>query len=85
MKTINKKNDNSKYIFKEEEKKDDNINRINIDEFSEFKNDFYNYMDGTSNVIISSLPECCILNIVNSCIFFRQVLPDVYFKDFDLL
>ena len=80
---------NSKYThddeYKEEEKKDDNINSINIDEYFEFTNDFYNYMDGTSNVIISSLPECCILNIVNSCIFFRQALPDVYFKDFDLL
>ena len=80
---------NSKYVhddeYKEEEKKDENPNRINIDEFSEFKNDFYEYMDGTSNIIVSSLPECCILNIVNSCIFFRQSLPDIYFKDYDLL
>ena len=31
------------------------------------------------------MPEYLILNMVNSCIFFRQAYPDLYFKDFDLL
>ena len=42
-------------------------------------------MDGSSNVVVSTLPEFCILNIVNACIFFRQALPDTYFRDFDLI
>ena len=79
---------NTKYIHNDEfkeEKKENNINIINEDKFTEFINDFSKYMDGNSNVVISSLPEFCILNIVNSCIFFRQALPDVYYKDFDLI
>jgi len=80
---------NSKYIhndeYKEEENKTNNINSINEDEFSEFKNEYFKYMDGSSNTVISSLPEFCIINIVNACIFFRQALPDTYFKDFDLI
>ena len=80
---------NSKYVhndeYKEEEEKEkkNNDNNINIDEYSEFKDDFFQYMDGNSNIIVSSLPEFFILNIVNSCMFFRQVLPDLYFRDFD--
>ena len=78
---------NSKYVhndeYKEEEEKKNSDNIINIDEYSEFKDDFFQYMDANSNIIVSSLPECFILNIVNSCMFFRQVLPDLYFRDFD--
>ena len=40
-------------------------------------------MDGTSNIVISSLPEFCILNIVNSCIFFNYASVDLYFRNFD--
>ena len=78
---------NSKYKHDDkykEEKNNENINKINEDEFSEFKNDYLKFIDGTSNKVISSLPEFCILNIVNGCIFFRQVLPDFY-RDFDLI
>ena len=78
---------NSKYKHDDEYKEEsnnDNINKIN-DEFSEFKNDYFTFMDGTTNKVISSLPEFCILNIVNGCIFFRQVLPDLYYRDFDLI
>ena len=80
---------NTKYShnddYKEENNKNDNINQINEDEFYEFKNDFFNYMDGSTNIVISSLPEFCILNIVNSTIFFRQAYPDLFFRDFDLV
>ena len=80
---------NSKYShnddYEEEEKKIDNINSINEDEFELFKSDFFKYIDGNSNIIVSSLPECCILNIVNSCMFFRQTLPDIYYRDFDVI
>ena len=79
---------NSKYTHDDdyiEEKKDNNINNINEDKFLEFKNEFSKYMDGTSNIVVSTLPEFCILNIVNSCIFFRQALPDIFYKDFDIV
>jgi ubiquitin conjugation factor E4 B len=42
-------------------------------------------MDGSSNIVVSTLPEFCILNIVNCCFFFRQTFFDLYFKDFELL
>lgn len=42
-------------------------------------------MDGSSNIVVSTLPEFCILNIVNCCVFFRQTFFDLYFKDFELL
>ena len=80
---------NSKYIhndeYKEEENNNNNINTINEDEFSEFKRDYFKYMDGSIKVILSSLPEFCITNIVNACTFFIQTLPDTYFRDFDLV
>ena len=79
---------NSKYKHDDEykeEKSNENINIINEDEFSEFKNDYFKFIDGASNKVISSLPEFCISNIVNGCIFFRQALPDLYYRDFDLI
>ena len=81
---------NSKYAHNDEyslEKvEDDNKNTINLeDEYTSFKNDYYKYMDAKSNVVISSLPEFLILNMVNSCVFFRQAHRDLYFKDFDML
>ena len=80
---------NSKYTHNDEYKYE-NLNnyRNNIikeDEYLEFKNDFFKFMDATSNIVISSLPEFCILNIVKSCIFFRYAFPDLYFRDFDLI
>ena len=79
---------NSKYAhndeYTNEEIKDKNtINEE--DEYTTFKNDYFKYIDYKSNVVISSLPEFIILNLVNSCIFFRQAYSDLYFKDFDLL
>ena len=81
---------NSKYAHNDEyslEKvENDNKNTINLeDEYTSFKNDYYKYMDAKSNVVISSLPEFLILNMVNSCVFFRQAHRDLYFKDFDML
>ena len=75
---------NDEYI-KEEKKEENNIINEGEDEYTLFKKDYFNYIDVKSNVVISSLPEFLILNIVNSCIFFRQAYPDLYFKDFDLL
>ena len=78
---------NSKYSHNDEysgdEKKENVINEI--DEYTAFKNDYYKFMDAKSNVVLSSLPEFIILNIVNSVIFFRQAYKDIYFKDFDLI
>ena len=81
---------NSKYTHndeytKEEKKEENNIINEGEDEYTLFKKDYFKYIDVKSNVVISSLPEFLILNIVNSCIFFRQAYPDLYFKDFDLL
>ena len=81
---------NSKYTHndeytKEEKKEENNIINEEEDEYTLFKKDYFKYIDVKSNVVISSLPEFLILNIVNSCIFFRQAYPDLYFKDFDLL
>ena len=78
---------NSKYSHNDEYSGDEkNENVINeIDEYTAFKNDYYKFMDAKSNVVLSSLPEFIILNIVNSVIFFRQAYKDIYFKDFDLI
>ena len=81
---------NSKYTHndeytKEDKKEENNIINEGEDEYTLFKKDYFKYIDVKSNVVISSLPEFLILNIVNSCIFFRQAYPDLYFKDFDLL
>jgi len=81
---------NSKYVhndeYSSEKEEKDNKNEINVeDEYTSFKNDYYKYMDAKSNVVISSLPEFVILNMVNSCVFFRQAHRDLYFKDFDML
>ena len=81
---------NSKYVhndeYSSEKEEKDNKNAINVeDEYTSFKNDYYKYMDAKSNVVISSLPEFVILNMVNSCVFFRQAHRDLYFKDFDML
>ena len=81
---------NSKYTHNdeyttEEKKEENNIINEGEDEYTLFKKDYFKYIDVKSNVVISSLPEFLILNIVNSCIFFRQAYPDLYFKDFDLL
>ena len=79
---------NSKFTHNDEykeENKNNNINSINEDKFSEFKNECFKYMDGTSNIVVSSLPEFLILNMVNSCTFFRQTFSELYFKDFDLI
>ena len=79
---------NSKYVHNDEltngENKEENTIKEE-DEYTLFKSDYYKYMDVKSNVVISSLPEYLLLNMVNSCIFFRQAYPDLYFKDFDLL
>ena len=42
-------------------------------------------MDDKSNVVISSLPEYLLLNMVNSCVFFRQAYTDLYFRDSELV
>ena len=81
---------NSKYShndeFPNEDKKEENkIINEDENEYTLFKKDYYKYIDAKSNLVISSLPEYLILNMVNSCIFFRQAYPDLYFKDFDLL
>ena len=81
---------NSKYTHNDEyttedKKEENNIINEGEDEYTLFKKDYFKYIDVKSNVVISSLPEFLILNIVNSCIFFRQAYPDLYFKDFDLL
>ena len=81
---------NSKYEHNdeytpEEKKEDNNIINEEEDEYTLFKKDYFKYIDAKSNVVISSLPEFLILNLVNCCIFFRQAYPDLYFKDFDLL
>ena len=78
---------NSKYTHNDEytEEKNNNINSINEELYSTFKSDYYKYIDTKSNAVISSLPEFLIINMVNTCVFFRQAFPDLYFKDFDIL
>ena len=79
---------NSKFSHNDEykeEEKNNNINSINEDELTKFLNEYFKYMDGSSNIVVSTLPEFCILNIVNCCVFFRQTFFDLYFKDFELL
>ena len=79
---------NSKYIHNDEYTSEENNNKNTIneeDEYTTFKNNYYKYMEAKSNVVISSLPEFLILNMVNSCVFFRQSYRDIYFKDFDML
>ena len=76
---------NDGYEYENKNINNSSINIIKEDEYLEFGNDFFEFMDETSNIIISSLPEFCILNIVNGCTFFRQVLPELYFRDFDLV
>ena len=79
---------NLKYIHNDEYI-DEELNSkkiaINEDEFINFKNDYFKYMDATSNIIVSSLPEFCIINIVNACNFFSVVFSDIYFRNFDLI
>ena len=79
---------NSKFSHNDEykeEEKNNNINSIKEDELAIFLDEYFKYMDGSSNIVVSTLPEFCILNIVNCCIFFRQTFFDLYFKDFELL
>ena len=79
---------NSKYAHNDEytAEEENNKNSINvIDEYTSFKNDYYKHMDAKSNLVLSSQPEFLVLNIVNSCVFFRQACKDIYFKDFDLV
>ena len=79
---------NSKYVHNDEYTSEENNNKNTIneeDEYTTFKNNYYKYMEAKSNVVISSLPEFLILNMVNSCVFFRQSYRDIYFKDFDML
>ena len=77
---------NSKYAHNDEysEIENNNENTINEEEeYNTFKINYYKYMDAKSNIVISSLPEFLILNMVNSCVFFRQANRDLFFKDYD--
>ena len=79
---------NSKYAHNDEysEIENNNENTINEEEeYNTFKINYYKYMDAKSNIVISSLPEFLILNMVNSCVFFRQANRDLFFKDYDLI
>jgi len=80
---------NSKYAHNDEltngEQKETNTIKEEEDEYTLFKRDYYEYMDDKSNVVISSLPEYLLLNMVNSCVFFRQAYTDLYFRDSELV
>ena len=80
---------NSKYSHNDEltngEIKETNTINEEDDEYTLFKSDYYKYMDDKSNVVISSLPEYLLLNMVNSCVFFRQAYTDLYFRDSELV
>ena len=80
---------NSKYAHNDEltngEQKETNTIKEEEDEYTLFKSDYYEYMDDKSNVVISSLPEYLLLNMVNSCVFFRQAYTDLYFRDSELV
>ena len=80
---------NSKYAHNDEltngEQKETNTIKEEEDEYTVFKSDYYEYMDDKSNVVISSLPEYLLLNMVNSCVFFRQAYTDLYFRDSELV
>ena len=80
---------NSKYAHNDEYSEVENNNNENTineeEEYNTFKINYYKYMDAKSNIVISSLPEFLILNMVNSCVFFRQANRDLFFKDYDLV
>ena len=80
---------NSKYAHNDEltngVQKETNTIKEEEDEYTVFKSDYYEYMDDKSNVVISSLPEYLLLNMVNSCVFFRQAYTDLYFRDSELV
>ena len=63
---------NSKFSHNDEykeEEKNNNINSINEDELTKFLDEYFKYMDGSSNIVVSTLPEFCILNIVNCSLY----------------
>ena len=61
---------------------------LNINDFQnlkDFNKDFYNLIDGKSNITLSSIPEILISNLIESCNLLRQFSANLYFQNLDLV
>ena len=61
------------------------LNVNNFQQLKEFNKDFYNLIDGKSNITLSSIPEILISNLIESCNLLRQFSANLYFQNLDLV